>query len=383
MYINRNNYEMYFLLYVDNELSAEERNAVQQFIVENPDLETELQHLQATSLPKEPIVFSGKKDLYKHELVTDNLQEKMFMLLDNELDASSALLLEKEINSSESLKREWNILQQTKLDAAEMPVFRHKASLYRHEKDNVVGIRFWRAAVAAAVIAAGIFIGISLCTKNKNIDAVAVTDKKQEPVKNTKPSIIITPSVNTNNDIEKNLAQPEENIASISSKENSKNISPVKKIDVVKKEDNGGDNKQLVKKETNNLPKPYYENINNPGSNEKLLSNVQDNIQKQQSNNEADNGQLKNTGMAQVNEKMLPLESDPNAETRNSFARNAVMNETAQSTSDNHILFINEDKVNRSKLGGLFKKVKRVITRNANLKSGNSVQIAGFEIAGR
>ena len=50
MNINRDNYEMYFLLYVDKELSAEERSAVEKFVAENADLKAELESLASATL---------------------------------------------------------------------------------------------------------------------------------------------------------------------------------------------------------------------------------------------------------------------------------------------------------------------------------------------
>ena len=47
-------------MYVDNELPAAERAAVDRFIQENPDLAPELELLAQTSLPAEPFSFAGK-----------------------------------------------------------------------------------------------------------------------------------------------------------------------------------------------------------------------------------------------------------------------------------------------------------------------------------
>lgn len=71
MKLTRSNYEEYFLSYVDNELNAEEKHAVEAFIQENPDLKQELQLLQRTVLEDEiPIVFEHKSLLYKKEQET-------------------------------------------------------------------------------------------------------------------------------------------------------------------------------------------------------------------------------------------------------------------------------------------------------------------------
>ena len=81
--INRHNYETYFLLYVDSELSAEEKVAVQRFVAENPDLAEELALLESTQLQLEKtLVFKGKEVLLKKEGqdISLNNYEEWFLL---------------------------------------------------------------------------------------------------------------------------------------------------------------------------------------------------------------------------------------------------------------------------------------------------------------
>jgi hypothetical protein len=42
---------------------------------------------------------------------------------------------------------------------------------------------------------------------------------------------------------------------------------------------------------------------------------------------------------------------------------------------------MDEDKLNKTRIGGFVRKVKRVIERNTNSKAGKPLRIAGFEIA--
>ena len=52
-----NNYEEWLFLYIDNELTAEQKIAVEQFITATPSAKKELELLQQTNLQPEAIVF--------------------------------------------------------------------------------------------------------------------------------------------------------------------------------------------------------------------------------------------------------------------------------------------------------------------------------------
>ena len=66
MIINRHNYEEFFILYLDNELSSGDRRQVELFVQQHPDLGEELQLLQQTRFDVDPsLVFDGKEILMK------------------------------------------------------------------------------------------------------------------------------------------------------------------------------------------------------------------------------------------------------------------------------------------------------------------------------
>ena len=67
MDINRNNYETFFLLYLDRELNTEEQVAVENFLNENADLQKEFRLLQNTILWPSEFVFEQKETLYRKE----------------------------------------------------------------------------------------------------------------------------------------------------------------------------------------------------------------------------------------------------------------------------------------------------------------------------
>ena len=65
--ITLTNYQEWLVLYIDNELNANQRKEVDKFITNNPSIQEELALFQHTKLLPEQIVFTGKESLYRKE----------------------------------------------------------------------------------------------------------------------------------------------------------------------------------------------------------------------------------------------------------------------------------------------------------------------------
>ncbi len=65
MEINRDNYEEYFLLYADNELTDYEKIEVLKFIRANKDLEDEFKMIQDTICKPDHVVMENKANLLR------------------------------------------------------------------------------------------------------------------------------------------------------------------------------------------------------------------------------------------------------------------------------------------------------------------------------
>ncbi|MGB5028290.1 MAG: hypothetical protein WBO38_07295, partial [Chitinophagaceae bacterium] len=119
MNINRHNYEECFILYMDNELSSDERRMVEEFIQHHPDLKEELEILQQFKLsPDTDIIFEGKEELLKGQenpsLNLSNYEESLLLYTDNELNAAQKTMVEQFVKENPSIKKEMELLQRTK-----------------------------------------------------------------------------------------------------------------------------------------------------------------------------------------------------------------------------------------------------------------------------
>ncbi|HRO44897.1 hypothetical protein [Agriterribacter sp.] len=161
MEINRDNYEMFFLLYTDNELDAAEQKAVEAFVDLHADLKEELNALLQTRLSaNETFPFLHKENLYKTAeetsfIHTGNYEEYFVLYADGELNAEDRKTVEGFIEKHPQKQAELLLLQRVKIQPDHSIVFPGKASLYRTEKTTARVITFqWRRMVAAASIIA-------------------------------------------------------------------------------------------------------------------------------------------------------------------------------------------------------------------------------------
>jgi len=294
-------------------------------------------------------------------------------------------------------------LQRTKLDPNESIVFEDKASLYRTEGGRVVGFKWWRVAAAAILLGFGIWLGATLFRSDKKSSGTEVEPiakgKTDQPKQNTnvvdptqvRPTVKEDPSneIAKENATQKNneqIAPVKDNLVKNNENNNSVKDKIIKQNDTRLKEDNNIVKEELPnKKPSNNLPKPIFENVNNLPSNKNDVAIVQpktqDNINSIQRPAENKNDVAVVNKEKQIEAVKKSVVDINESASKNSLAKNAVYNETDEANGDTRILYMDEDKVKRTKIGGFFRKLKRVVERTTNIKTGNSVKVAGFEIA--
>jgi hypothetical protein len=375
MNINRHNYEEYFILYMDNELSSDNRRMVETFVQQHPDLKDELELLQQFKLtPDTSITFLGKEELLKESsafsgtggesLITINNYEEWFVLYaDNELTPSQKEKAEGFIATHPSVANELALLQKTKLQP-ETIVFPDKESLYRREeKVRRIPAIWWR-------VAAMLLLAVGLAT------FVLVRNKTKEPgeiVSSPKDGKTIAPVVDDKVKIEN------KDVAVIPGD----NKFPEEKIVTIP-----ADKKQTPLYQTA-LNKNDNDSRNNITGNEKEIKDNRQQVIKQQpvivtNNNKPDNNLPKpdnNPYTIKKDEtKNAVAKEDPpkeNNEPNNSLTNQGVTPDATQPSD--YRLASNDGKRNKSR--GLFRKIVRTFEKRTNIGTPDDdgrLLVAGF-----
>lgn len=370
MNINEHNYEYFFLMYVDDELSATERKAVEAFAITHPALQAELELLKETVLlPGE--MKMEKKGLYKAAPEDAMPPNDLMLYLDAELDAAAMQAFDKKLETNKIMQAELATWQKTKLDADELLPFPNKAILYRQEKGRLVTMRIIKWAVAAALIGAGFFTGMNLL------------NRKVQPAEQVagQPAIKVAPK--TSNDVnDSKLVNTETPAEAVQQKQTATALASIEN-----EQPATTPTPKTTSMKTNNS-KEAIAGVERKATDRQLFKQA---IQQEEDILEPMQSTAKLVQSTPVNKADLAanisntekptyakLVSNNSVNERETYTRNALLND---GEGDNHIFLLDEETVAHTKAGAFFKKLKRTVARTANIKTGNSLKIAGFEFA--
>ena len=206
MDINRDNYEEYFLLYADNELTDSEKAQVLMFVKDNKDLEEEFRMIHYTiARPDLSIGFTNKSFLLKNDpssFINEKNYEEVFVLYhDKELTEDQKNETKEFLYAHPQLKNDFDLIGLARLTPENEILFPVKKILYKKEKPGkVISIVFWRVAAAAVLLGFGLWIAYSyLKTPEKivatNTKSINQRSSDSKAINNTVPKKEITNAV--------------------------------------------------------------------------------------------------------------------------------------------------------------------------------------------
>ena len=175
MEINQHNYEHYFLMYIDNELSGEEMAAVNDFIMQYPNYANKLEALQQLKICPATLIYENKFSLYK----LSEQDEQCIAYLENEMTSEEKASFENKLSANTSLQstvKQWQatfIAPPTTIEIA--PNF--KNSLYKNSakiKPLWATVTFKRWASVAAILL--VVIGYNLFNAENKQEAPSFTN---------------------------------------------------------------------------------------------------------------------------------------------------------------------------------------------------------------
>ena len=184
MEINTNNYEAYFIDYLEGNLDEQLVDEFIEFLQQNPDLKDELSLLEKVYIEPENISFINKDNLFKQKLDSEKVFNKAVIAnLEGDISVSDKLELEKYIIENAEKKRDVLLFGKTKLQPDKTIVFSKKKQLYHYSIQR--NVLLWAGSVAAILIIAFAFFTLIERPTNGIISETEIAKLEDKKVKKT------------------------------------------------------------------------------------------------------------------------------------------------------------------------------------------------------
>jgi len=152
MDINRNNYELFFMDYLDGRMSPDQVIRLMSFLKENPDLKTELKEFKDINIEPGKTKFEPKRTLKKQFIINDlNFDNFCIAGLEGDLTNEESKLFQTWLQQNPLKAREFELYKKARL-IPEKITFDLKSTLKKSSGSRIIAPKVWGYVSAAASI---------------------------------------------------------------------------------------------------------------------------------------------------------------------------------------------------------------------------------------
>ena len=189
MTITRNNYEAYFIDYMEGRLNSFHKKEFIEFLESNPDIEEELQSWEEVKInPDTNIQFSEKNNLKKTNSIFPKeppFEELCIAKIEGDLTEKESSLFDQKIKEEPGKAETYNIYNKVKFTPDESIIFPEKEKLKAQNnkliKINNINYQHILAVAAGIALIVGLFFGNSI-DKSINNDKYANLEKFKKDI---------------------------------------------------------------------------------------------------------------------------------------------------------------------------------------------------------
>jgi len=153
--IDRNNYESFFIDYLDGSLPIEEIDLLLDFLTENPDLAEELKDLEKIKLQPSNLADFNFQHLKKTDLdLAEVFEETCIRAIENELSASELKNFQEYLSQNIERQNTFELFRSTVSEPDPFIIYDQKNSL----KKKTIVFKYWYAVAAIFILGLMFFI---------------------------------------------------------------------------------------------------------------------------------------------------------------------------------------------------------------------------------
>ena len=147
--ITRENYEIFFVDYLDGNLSADLQKEVKAFLISNPDLQLELNAINNFTVTQTSDNYDAKSELYKTDLdQADIFNQVAISIIEHDASPTQATEFEQYINTYPAKKADYERFKKVSKLPAPTISYPYKTKLYK----RAIPLIWWQRAASIAAI---------------------------------------------------------------------------------------------------------------------------------------------------------------------------------------------------------------------------------------